>query len=268
MDPVDVSSMEDVFARLADDQSVQVQGVHWAALLNAYGCVQKDLDKAIEIFDSIPTHRSSIKSGLKLPDAVAYESMINVLISHRRMDLVPAYIARLRQSGVHMTAYIANLLIKGYAAAGDLPLAREVFESLLDPPIGVAAPNNHAPHENGSANVSSPESPVYREVCVLKKHSRFCLSDLSFSPPHGKPWFAQNSEVVIAKMQQLSWKECKEGEHAISFSCSSCSRGISGHSLPQSCSELAALCSTILLLPGLPSLKPPLRSRLPLLHFF
>jgi pentatricopeptide repeat protein len=159
--------MDDVFARLVADRSVEVQGVHWAALINAYGCVKKDLDKAIEIFDMISSHPSTQQSRLRLPDAVTYESMINVLITVKRMDLIPEYLERLASSGVHMTAYIANLLIKGYAANGELERAREIFESLTDPPVGVAAPNNHQPHEVTPGSIVAPGAPVYREVRLL-----------------------------------------------------------------------------------------------------
>ena len=165
IEPVDTASMEDVFARLVADRNVQVQGVHWASLINAWGCVKKDLNRAIEIFDSIQLHPSTKQSGLRLPDAVTYESMINVLVTLRRTDLMPEYLERLASSGVHMTAYIANLLIKGFAANGDLGRAREIFESLSDPPVGVAAPNNHQPHEVSPRSVVAPGAPVYREVC-------------------------------------------------------------------------------------------------------
>ena len=164
IEPVDTASMEDVFARLVSDRAVQVQGVHWAALINSYGCVKKDLNKAVEVFDSIPTHASTQRSKLRLPDAVTYESMINVLVTLRRTDLMPEYLERLTSSGVHMTAYIANLLIKGFAANGNLERARDIFESLSDPPVGVAAPGNHQPHEVTPGSVVAPGAPVYREV--------------------------------------------------------------------------------------------------------
>jgi len=64
---------------------------------------------------------------------------------------------------VHMTAYIANLLIRGYAAVGDIEQARIVFESLADPPVGVAAPNNHASHDTSGTQRISPNELVYRE---------------------------------------------------------------------------------------------------------
>ena len=157
--------MEKVFADLVADSSVTVQGTHWAALINAYGCVHKDLDKALATFDAISTHTSASA----LPDAVVYEALINTLVTLRRMDLVPAYLDRLHASGVHMTAYIANLLIKGYASVGDLDRARATFEALQDPQEGVAAPHNHAPHQNkqpvpsASASPIPADAPVYRE---------------------------------------------------------------------------------------------------------
>ncbi|KAG2125888.1 hypothetical protein BD769DRAFT_1463883 [Suillus cothurnatus] len=152
IEPVDVGAMEDIFELLRNNRSVVLQGSHWAALINAYGCVKKDLEKAISTFDSIPA-----------PDAVVYESLINVLVTNKQMALAPSYMEKLKSSGVHMTAYIANLLIKGYAAAGDIEEARRIFENLVDPPSGVAASGNHVPHEGSNQRTSPSPSPSYRE---------------------------------------------------------------------------------------------------------
>jgi len=156
--------MENTFAQLVRGNNLVVLGSHWAALINAYGCVGRDLEKATTLFDSIAKHPSTLATRMQLPDAVTYEALINVLVTLRRTDLVPMYLDRLQRSGVHMTAYIANLLIRGYAAAGDIEQARVVFESLADPPVGVAAPNNHAPHDTSVARRISPRELVYREV--------------------------------------------------------------------------------------------------------
>lgn len=161
--PIDIKTMEKTFAQLVSDKSVSVQGSHWAALINAHGCVGKDLNKAIAVFNSIEKHPSTLTSRARLPDAVVFEALINVFVTLRRTDLVPEYLGRLQQSGVHMTAYIANLLIRGYAAAGNIEEARKVFESLADPPVGVAAPHNHAPHDSSVPQCISPNELVYRE---------------------------------------------------------------------------------------------------------
>ncbi|KAF8432582.1 hypothetical protein L210DRAFT_3413442 [Boletus edulis BED1] len=166
IEPVDVAAMEATFKRVESNPHVRLQGSHWAALINAYGCVMKDTDKAISVFDSITSHPSSQRGPTPLPDAVSYESLINVLVTRKRMDLAQQYLARLQASGVHMTAYIANLLIKGYAADGGIEQARAIFESLADPASGVAAPGNHVPHESSSAPSTPPMSPdsvSYRE---------------------------------------------------------------------------------------------------------
>lgn len=160
--------------------------------------MQKNLDKAVEVFDSIESHPSTRASGHRLPDAVTYEAMINVLVTLRRTDLMPEFLERLTSSGVHMTAYIANLLIKGFAANGDLDRAREVFESLSDPPVGVAAPNNHLPHEVSPKSTVAPGAPVFREVCDLHNsvsvqcYTLILMSFQKNSHPLGKLWFVRN----------------------------------------------------------------------------
>ncbi|KAI8984892.1 hypothetical protein BD414DRAFT_489615 [Trametes punicea] len=165
IEPVELRAMQKVFEDLVADRNVSVQGTHWAALINAWGCVQKDLDQALKIFDSIATHPTTNPHGPPMPDAVVYEALINTLVTVRRMDLVPGFLDRMRSSGVHMTAYIANLLIKGYASVGEIERSREIFESLQDPQEGVAALHNHTPHQNKSqATMLVPaDAPVYRE---------------------------------------------------------------------------------------------------------
>jgi hypothetical protein len=168
IEPVNITAMEQTFAALCADASVQVMGTHWSSLINAYGCVQKDLNRAIEVFDSIASHPSTQK-GSRMPDAVSFEALINVFVTLRRTDLIPVYMDRFQSSGAHMTAYIANLLIKGYAVAGELEKARGVFAALADPPTGVAAPNNHAPHEFNTTAQVHPHAPVYREVSFFMR---------------------------------------------------------------------------------------------------
>ncbi|THV04541.1 hypothetical protein K435DRAFT_850798 [Dendrothele bispora CBS 962.96] len=158
IEPIDIAKMEQVFKQLVSNRYLVVQGTHFATLINAYGCVAKDLDKAVAVFDSISTH----PRGPEL-DALVFEAMVSVLIAHRRVDLVPEYMAKMSAAGIHMTAYIMNLLIKGYAGAGDVEKARDLFESLLDPPEGVAAAHNHAPHDPRLAMNIDPMAPVYRE---------------------------------------------------------------------------------------------------------
>jgi hypothetical protein len=178
--------MENAFHELQDDMSVELTGAHFASLINAYGCAARDLDKAISVFESMSTVPRA-----PAPDAVVFEAIINVIVAHNRTELLPVYVEKMHQANVHMTAYIANFLIKGHANVGDLARAREIFESLADPPFGIAAPNNHAPHH---AAVETPEVSVmdlvYREVGSSSLFVSF--SNLFFSLRLGKRWLGQN----------------------------------------------------------------------------
>jgi pentatricopeptide repeat protein len=156
--------MEDVFQSLVADPRVRVTGVHWAALINAYGCAAKDLDRALAVFESIAKHPSTARAREAQPDALAYEAVVGAIAANKRADLLPGFAAQIAASGVHMTAYVQNAFIRGFAAAGELDTARRMFEEMADPPSGVAAPNNHAPHvgEQPSKAVAV-DGPVYRE---------------------------------------------------------------------------------------------------------
>lgn len=159
IEPIDIAKVEEVFQTIAKNPHLELQSNHFTTLINAYGCVLHDLDKAIAIFDSIPTYPRAPPL-----DALAIEAMMNVLAVHRRADLIPEYIAKMNFAGIHMTAYIVNAMIRTYAVVGDLEQARGVFESLIDPPQGVAALHNHAPHDPSASPVVDPMEPVYREV--------------------------------------------------------------------------------------------------------
>ncbi|KAJ7151007.1 hypothetical protein C8R46DRAFT_1122993 [Mycena filopes] len=181
-----------VWEALQTDQSVEIQGNHFASLIHAYGCVQRDLDKAIAVFNSIPTFDRAPPR-----DALVFEAIINALVAHRRTDLMPQYVALMQQEGVHMTAYIANFLIKGYADVGDMGQARAIFESLVDPPSGVAAVNNHAPHEPGMLPAVDPTEPVYREPSTWEVMVRAELGSGN----------RENASALLARLQARCYPE-------------------------------------------------------------
>lgn len=132
-------------------------------MINSWGSVQRNIDRTIAIFEACEA-----SPPLTLPDALVYEAMFNALFANQRVDLVPGYIHRMSSHRVHMTAYIANVLIRGYSAAGDIERARHIFESLVDPPLGVAAPHNHFQPQNSLGLLSVPaDAPVFREVRIL-----------------------------------------------------------------------------------------------------
>lgn len=102
---VDLDSVKDVFSRLLEDPNVPlVTGGHWASLIHAYGTVQQDLDKTIEIFDSIARHPSSQRKDHVLPDVICYEALFNALLAMKKIDLIEKYLARMQGQFVRPTA--------------------------------------------------------------------------------------------------------------------------------------------------------------------
>lgn len=111
LQPVDQKSMRDVFKALERDHFVEVEGTHWAALINSYGLTQNDLDKAIETFESIASHPKNAKAA-RLPDAVTYEAILNSCLANNRPDLVEYFAKQMKDKAVHSTAYCENARIK------------------------------------------------------------------------------------------------------------------------------------------------------------
>lgn len=212
---------------LMKSRKLEITGNHYGALILTKGCALGDVEGAVELFRSLrrtksqgvssmfPTRRgkgpfsTSTFNKVELPDVLAYEALFNVLVSTHRIDLMQTFFDEMiHLDRVRPTAYIYNILIKGWASIGDIEAAREVFERMLDPAAGAAAPDNHAPHMgsegvqlvNGSI-VGKLTDPVYREVGIrLSSLFFFSFSQLGvvtdgsirFSLLLGKPWFEQS----------------------------------------------------------------------------
>ncbi|GAA5927272.1 Pet309p [Sporobolomyces koalae] len=210
----DLEQMQQVFQQLVQNKRVQVTGAHWAAMINAYGTVAKDLDRAIAIFDSI-SHHPSIRNNPNgpLPDPVVYEALLNALLENDRPEMCEKYLDEMRSKGVRMTAYVANSLIKGYTAQNNFAAARAVFLAMQDPPVGVASLGNHAierhpkhHHQTGTASQVSVDAPVYREPST---YEMMVKCELKAGEPRAAAEIVQMAEqrafppAVIARLQRL-----------------------------------------------------------------
>lgn len=133
LQPIDLDAMQKIFDNLCKDRRVDVQGTHWASLIHAYGNVAGEPEKAIEIFESIPSHPSTLSKDV---EPVCWEAVLNVLASAKMADRMEGYVARMQQQHVRRTAYVNNMLIRGYAAVGKLDKSREIFESMQDAVMG------------------------------------------------------------------------------------------------------------------------------------
>ncbi|RXK38232.1 hypothetical protein M231_04516 [Tremella mesenterica] len=163
--PPDIPSMESVFSQLQADPFVSVQGTHWASLINAYGLAVGDVSKALETFDSIPSHPSS---QANVPEPVVWEAILSVIASKGTLEELESMRLRLQNTGTRPTAYVYNVLISGYARHGLIDKSRDIFEHMADGITGVAAPNNHpllltSSGHTKPSTVEEESKLVYRE---------------------------------------------------------------------------------------------------------
>jgi len=140
--------------------NLEINGSHFAAVITAHGCANHDLDSAIRVFEDLNTLPEKVqrRATARQPDVLAYEAILNAIVSHHRFDLMEQYWQRMRTAKVQPTAYIYNILIRGYSMNGKIDDARGLFESMSDPVAGAAAPNNHTKQPRTN------DARVYREV--------------------------------------------------------------------------------------------------------
>jgi pentatricopeptide repeat protein len=159
IEPVDIPSVDRVLNELISS-NLEINGSHFAAVITAHGCAKHDLASAMRVFDDLSTLPETVqrRAVARLPDVLAYEAILNAVVSHHRCDLMEQYWQRMQTARVRPTAYIYNILIRGYSMNGKIDEARRLFEGMSDPVAGAAAPNNHTKQPR------SNDTRVYREV--------------------------------------------------------------------------------------------------------
>jgi pentatricopeptide repeat protein len=162
--------MERTFAELCADTQVNVQGTHWASLITAYGISNNDVEKALEVFEVIPTHPSN-RGGRPLDEPVVWEAILNVLATKGTVEQMETMRSRMESSGAKPTAYVYNVLISGYSRHSQIEKSREIFESMVNTITGVSAPNNH-PQLHTSSGHPKPHSDI-NQGAVFREPSTY-----------------------------------------------------------------------------------------------
>ena len=98
--------------------------VHYAALIHAYGCNLQDIDKARQIFDRV------LAEGRVRLDACLYQALFEAMVANHMVKDTESILPSIEANGVHMTAYIANSLIHGWAKEMNIAKAEEIYKSL------------------------------------------------------------------------------------------------------------------------------------------
>ena len=193
--PVDIESLERVFNELVADPRTPVAGTHWASMITAHGLYASDPDSAMKVFESISTHPTASVDLQTEP--VVWEAILSVAAQKLTVSDLERLHQQMVSTGARATAYVYNVLISGYARAGQIDNARSVFNSMGDSVSGVAAPNNHpqlltsSGHVKPSTITDTPTMVVYREPSTYEAMIRAELG-------HGT---RENAEAALQMMQ-------------------------------------------------------------------
>ncbi|KMP00602.1 PPR repeat protein [Coccidioides immitis RMSCC 2394] len=123
LEPVNMEAAEGVLETIRSTGQ-QPEGVHFASLVHAKGCVLHDMEGARKVFDS------ALSSRAVRPQACLYQALFEAMVANHKVTDTPALLESMTKAGVEMTPYIANTLIHGWATEGNVNNAKSVYESI------------------------------------------------------------------------------------------------------------------------------------------
>lgn len=121
--PVDMDAAEKVL------ESIRASGqhpeaVHYASLIHAKGCVQRDMGAALKVFESVVTNPK-----VRLQPCV-YQALFEAMVANHRVGETDKFVQDMASRKVEMTPYIANTLIHGWATEGDVSKAHAIYDGI------------------------------------------------------------------------------------------------------------------------------------------
>ncbi|CAG8250651.1 unnamed protein product [Penicillium nalgiovense] len=123
LEPVNMAAAEAVLESMKA-AGHQPDAVHYASLVHAKGCVLHDLAGAREVFDNvISDHRVRLQPCL-------YQALFESMVANHRVTDTEEVVQNMLARRVEMTAYIANTLIHGWAAEGNVTKAKAIYDSI------------------------------------------------------------------------------------------------------------------------------------------
>lgn len=123
LEPVDMPTAERMIENIKSSGQ-QPEAVHYASLIHAKGCVLHDMEGARAIFDSVLANRST------QPQACLYQALFEALVANHQVAETEPLLRNMAARNVSMTPYIANTLIHGWAAEGNLQKARSAYDAI------------------------------------------------------------------------------------------------------------------------------------------
>jgi pentatricopeptide repeat protein len=123
LEPVNMDAAEQVLETMKASGQ-QPEAVHYASLIHAKGCVLRDMDGARAIFDSV------LSNNQVRVQPCLYQALFEAMVINQQVQSTSEVVSDMERRGVEMTPYIANTLINGWAAEGNISKARGIYDSI------------------------------------------------------------------------------------------------------------------------------------------
>ncbi|QKX59220.1 uncharacterized protein TRUGW13939_06352 [Talaromyces rugulosus] len=123
LEPVNMEAAEKVLETIKTSGQ-RPEAVHYASLIHAKGCVLRDMDGARAIFDSVMSN-----SQVRVQPCL-YQALFEAMVINHQVPSTSEVVSDMERRGIEMTPYIANTLINGWAAEGNISKARTVYNSI------------------------------------------------------------------------------------------------------------------------------------------
>ncbi|KAF7512243.1 hypothetical protein GJ744_002405 [Endocarpon pusillum] len=123
LEPIDLKAAEAVLADVKA-AGMEPEAVHYGSLIHAKGCIMHDMAGARALFDSV------ISSGNIRPTDNLYQNLFEAMVANHQVADTTQVLRSMPKRNVAMTPYIANTLIHGWAAEGNIMEAKAIYDSL------------------------------------------------------------------------------------------------------------------------------------------
>lgn len=133
LEPINMPAAEALLEEMRTN-GVQPEGVHYASLIHAKGCVLHDMEAARSLFDSV------IAEGKVQPMPNMYQALFESLNANHRSAECETLLQDMARRGVDFTPYIANALIHGWTLEKNIVKAKSAFDRI---PISRREPSTY-----------------------------------------------------------------------------------------------------------------------------
>jgi pentatricopeptide repeat protein len=123
LEPINLGAAEAILDDIKSS-GMQPEAVHYGSLIHAKGCVMHDMAAARATFDSVLSD-----STIRPTDAL-YQNLFEAMVANHQVSDTSKVLEDMAARNVPLTPYIANTLIHGWAAEGNVEKAKSIYNSL------------------------------------------------------------------------------------------------------------------------------------------